>query len=61
MVNLMDNFKIHIGSTKEELIEKKNLTYLMENSPIPQSEKLDNIGLFLTRQNLAKINFIQFL
>lgn len=57
----MDNFKIHIGSTKEELIEKKNLTYLMENSPIPQSEKLDNIGLFLTRQNLAKINFIQFL
>ncbi len=33
----------------------------LRSSPIPDSELLDNLGLFLTRQTLSRINFMQMI
>lgn len=57
----MNQFNIHTGYTISEQNERKALLTALKESTIPDNEKLDNIGLFITRQNLAKINFIQFL
>lgn len=47
------------GSTKEQVTSKEFLADLLRNNTIPDSELLDNLGLFLTRQNLSRINFMQ--
>lgn len=57
----MSEFNIHTGHTHCEIKEREKLLSALINSTIPDSEKLDNLGLFITRQNLAKINFMQFL
>jgi hypothetical protein len=52
-------YKIAVGSTAVEVESKNSLARRLRNSNIPDSELLDNLGLFLTRQNLSRINFIQ--
>lgn len=50
---------IAAGSTQDEVRSKVGLAKNLRNSPIPDGELLDNLGVFLTRQNLSRINFIQ--
>lgn len=57
----MTDLKIAVGSTTSELNAKNELAEKMRSSCIPDSEIIDNLGLYLTRQNLARINFIQSL
>lgn len=47
------------GSTHEEVTRKHGLAGRLRNSPVPDQELLDNLGLYLTRQTLSRINFIQ--
>jgi hypothetical protein len=48
-----------VGSTDAELDGKKNLAARLRNSAIPDRELIDNLGLYLTRQSLSRINFMQ--
>lgn len=48
-----------IGSTHSEIERKQQLVQALRHSPIPDRELLDNLGLFLTRQTLSRINFMQ--
>ncbi|TAM06632.1 MAG: crotonobetainyl-CoA--carnitine CoA-transferase [Paraburkholderia sp.] len=47
------------GSTQTEISRKIALAESLRAAPLPDSELLDNLGLFLTRQTLARINFMQ--
>ena len=44
-------------SKDEEIDAQTALTRLLENSPIPDSEILSNLGVFLTSKNLGRILF----
>ena len=48
-----------IGSTESEIDRKVALAQTLRGTDIPDGELLDNIGLFLTRQTLSRINFMQ--
>ncbi|WP_020395561.1 crotonobetainyl-CoA--carnitine CoA-transferase [Thiolinea disciformis] len=48
-----------VGSTQSEIKRKQTLVNRLRASQIPDSELLDNIGLYLTRQTLSRINFMQ--
>lgn len=50
-----------VGSTQSETDRKKMLVDRLRASRIPDGELLDNIGLYLTRQTLSRINFMQML
>lgn len=50
-----------VGSTASEVERKQALVSRLRASPIPDGELLDNMGLYLTRQNLSRINFMQLL
>lgn len=50
-----------VGSTQSETDRKLDLARRLRNSPVPDQELLDNIGLYLTRQTLSRINFMQAL
>ncbi len=47
------------GSTSTEVGRKQKLAAQLRGAGIPDAEILDNLGLFLTRQTLSRINFIQ--
>ena len=47
------------STSKEECIREK-FWDLFESCPIPPSERLNNIGLFLNRQTLSRIFIIEF-
>lgn len=47
------------GSTTTEAERKLNLAQRLRQSRVPDQELLDNLGLYLTRQTLSRINFIQ--
>lgn len=47
------------GSTSAEVANKDFLANTLRQASIPNNELLDNLGLFLTRQSLSRINFIQ--
>lgn len=47
-----------IRSTKNELNERNEFFKLFKNSTIPKDEILDNLGLFINRQNLSNIIFM---
>ncbi|SEI86642.1 Macrocin-O-methyltransferase (TylF) [Allopseudospirillum japonicum] len=53
--------KVIVGSTNQEVLSKEKLANMLRTAQIPDTEILDNLGLFITRQNLARINFIQSL
>ncbi len=46
------------GSTKKEQKNRANLYELVEKSPIPESEFLSNIGLYINRQTLTRIMYM---
>jgi hypothetical protein len=48
-----------VGSTRDEVARKEALAMRLRNAAIPDIEMLDNLGLFLTRQTLSRINFLQ--
>lgn len=48
-----------VGSTQSEVDRKQALVNRLRTSQIPDSELLDNLGLYLTRQTLSRINFMQ--
>lgn len=47
------------GATAAETERKRTLVKLLRASPVPDQELLDNVGLYLTRQTLSRINFMQ--
>lgn len=47
------------GSTATEAERKLNLAQRLRQSRVPDQELLDNLGLYLTRQTLSRINFMQ--
>lgn len=47
------------GSTATEIGRKESLVARLRASRIPDRELLDNLGIYLTRQSLSRINFIQ--
>lgn len=49
------------GSTINELQSKQEFAAKLRVTPVPDKELVDNLGLFLTRQTLSRINFIQTL
>jgi hypothetical protein len=53
--------KTLVGSTTAELDNKIAFAQRLRTSTIPDNELLDNIGVYLTRQTLSRINFIQSL
>ena len=53
-----NDFGILRGSLPEEVSAKGILSRLLRNSPIPDEELLDNVGLYLPRQNFARILFM---
>lgn len=58
-MNNEKEIKILVGSTASESNNKNQLSQHLRDVDIPNSELLDNLGLYLTRQSLSRINFIQ--
>jgi len=54
-----EDIKVMVGSTKSEVDRKEKFSRLLRTSNIPDGELMDNLGLYLTRQNLSRINFMQ--
>ena len=54
----MDNIKTITDSTPKEEYARGEFLDLFENCPIPPSEMLSNLGLFLNRQTLSRIFFM---
>jgi hypothetical protein len=48
-----------VGSAARELDERDAFVELHQSSPIPRNESLANLGLFLNRQALSRILFMQ--
>lgn len=48
-----------VGSTASETERKQRLVEGLRTSRVPDRELLDNLGLYLTRQTLSRINFMQ--
>ncbi|HEY9217406.1 MAG TPA: class I SAM-dependent methyltransferase [Phenylobacterium sp.] len=51
--------RVIVGSTPAEVADKQHLAETLRTCEVPDGELLDNLGLFLTRQNLARILFMQ--
>lgn len=49
---------IQVKASEKEFSNREKLTQLMKSSPIPDKEKLANLGLYVTRQNLSRYLFI---
>ncbi len=54
----MESIKTITDSTKEEEYIRQDFFGLFKNCPIPPSEMLNNLGLFLNRQTLSRIFFM---
>ena len=59
MSNASPPIRTIIGSTSREVGGKQQLAARLRTAAVPDNELLDNIGLFVTRQSLSRINFIQ--
>lgn len=56
-----DKPMVAIGSTEREIETRSKLLELLRSCPIPDSELLSNLGLFLNRQTLSRILFMHLL
>ncbi len=54
----MSKQKIAVGSNKTEISQREKFLDLFKNSPIPDNEILQNLGLYTNRQSLSRILFI---
>lgn len=52
------NMNVLVGSTQDEIQMRKNLLDKLKNTPIPDGEILSNLGLFINRQLLSRIIFL---
>lgn len=57
--NDKQEIRVLLGSTASEAENKKAFAASLKETRIPNEELLDNLGLYLTRQALSRINFIQ--
>lgn len=55
---MSEKIEIKTIASKEEIANREGLTSLYKNSPIPDNEKVTNSALFLKRQELSKILFL---
>src|SRR3546814_9160800 len=58
-MNQTTDIKTLVGSTQNENSRKQQLVERLRRSTVPDGELLDNLGLYLTRQTLSRINFMQ--
>ena len=56
-----DNLGIKTYANSEEIKARDGLLDALRSSPIPESQLLSNLGLFLESKNLARILFMDFL
>ena len=54
----MKKSKIYLQKNSDEKKSRTNLQGNFEKSPVSRDEKLDNLGLYLSRKNLSRILFI---
>ncbi|MCL6611785.1 MAG: crotonobetainyl-CoA--carnitine CoA-transferase [Peptococcaceae bacterium] len=54
----MNKINVLVGSTKTEIENRSAFIEKFKNCPIPDSEILSNLGLFINRQSLSRIIFI---
>lgn len=52
---------VAVGSADYEIQFRRRFLNLFRSCPIPDNEVLSNLGIFLTRQTLSRIFFMQFL
>lgn len=55
----MEEIKVLGNSNQQEKTRKSEFIELLKNTPIPDNEFLDNMGLYLRRQTLSRIIFMQ--
>ena len=51
----MSNFNVKKGSTEGEEFQRMRFVENFKNCPIPESEIMNNMGLFLNRQLLSRM------
>ena len=54
----MDKLVGHKESTEKEIKNRKEFYELFNDIPIPENEILNNLGLFINRQNWSRILFL---
>jgi hypothetical protein len=54
----MSKIKVLSGSTNDENLNRNFIINQLRNSPIPESELINNLGLYLNRQSLSRILFM---
>jgi hypothetical protein len=57
----MADIKVISNSTKDEINNRKHLIELLKNTPIPDDELHQNMGLYINRQNLSRIFFMNMI
>lgn len=55
----MKDIRVLAGSSQSEVDKRTNFLELYKQCPIPDNEILSNLGLFLNRQTLSRILFMQ--
>ena len=54
----MGKTKVSRNLSKEEVAENESFYDLFRQSPIPSKDILDNLGLYINRQNMSRIMFM---
>jgi hypothetical protein len=54
----MSNIRVLSGSTGKEIKNREEFVGMLKNSPIPNDEILSNLGLYINRQTLSRILFM---
>ncbi|MGV8145770.1 MAG: hypothetical protein ACLKAK_03625 [Alkaliphilus sp.] len=54
----MKNINVLVGSTNKEIDKRQAFLNQLKETPIPDSELLSNLGLYLNRQTLSRIMFM---
>ncbi|MNZ86356.1 hypothetical protein D3C78_1051750 [compost metagenome] len=55
----MAEIKVQVQSNQAELTRREEFVKLVKQTPIPDNEIMDNVGLYLKRQTLSRILFMQ--
>ena len=52
---MKDKIKNYTKDSESELLGRELLNELLSNNPIPDDQRLSNLGLFIDSKNLAKL------
>lgn len=55
---MKNQINVLIASSEKEIASRKTLVKYLKNTPIPDEELLSNLGLYLNRQTLSRIMFM---